>query len=105
MTEGIYYPETIKLDATSSFLIIDGQTLAVALGKPDASMIFGVLADPYVKTMPKAGSAYHRTDVVFDRRETIKGTTRKRRSKPTRPIRQLVEGRDVPLPKNWSNFL
>ena len=57
--------------------------------------------------MLKADSEYHRMDVVFDRYrdETIKGTTRTRRSKTARPIRRLVEGRYVPLPKNWSNFL
>ena len=88
VTEDIYCPETIQLHATSSFLIIDGQALVV-------------------KTVLKAGSEYHRIDVVFDRYrdETNKGTTRTRRSKTARPIRRLVEGRDVPLPKNWSNFL
>ena len=67
VTEYIYYPETIQLHATSSFLIIDGQALAVALGKPDAAVTFGDLADTYVKTMLKAGSEYHKIDVVFDR--------------------------------------
>ena len=107
MTEDIHCPETIQLHATSSFLIIDGQALVVALGKPDAAVTFGDLADTYVKSVLKAGSEYHRIDVVFDkyRDETIKGTTRTRRSKTARPIRRLVEGRDVPLPKNWSNFL
>ena len=46
-------------------------------------------------------------DVVFNRYrdETIKGTTRTRRSKAAWPIRRLVEGNDIPLPKNWSNCL
>ena len=107
VTEDIDCPETIQLHATSSFLIIDGQALVVDLGKPNAAVTFGDLADTYVKTVLKAGSEYHRIDVVFDRYrdETIKGTTRTRRSKTARPIRRLVEGRDVPLPKNWSNCL
>ena len=72
-----------------------------------STVTFGDLADKYVKTVLKAGSEYHRIDVVFDRYrdETIKGTTRTLRSKTARPIRRLVERRDVPLPKNWSNFL
>ncbi len=76
VTEYIDCPETIQLHATSSFLIIDGQ----ALGKLDAAVAFGDLADTYVKTVLKAGSGYHRIDVVFDRYrdETIKGTTRTR---------------------------
>ena len=98
-------PETIQLHATSSFLIIDGQALVVALGKPDASVTFGVLTDTYVKTVLKADSAYQITDVVFDRSEIINGTTRKRRSNTIRPLRRLVEGRDVPLPKDWLNCL
>ena len=107
VTEDKYCPETIQLHATSSFLIIDGQALVVALGKPDAAVTFGDLADTYAKTVLKTGSEYHRIDVVFDRYrdETIKGTIRTRRSKTARTIGRLVEGRDVPLPKNWSNFL
>ena len=43
LTEDIDSPETIQLHATPSFLIIDGQVLAVALGKPDAAVTFGDL--------------------------------------------------------------
>ena len=105
--EDIDCPETIQLHATSSFLIIDGQAPAVALGKPDAAVTFGDLANTYMKTVLKADSEYHIIYVVFDRYkdETIKGTTRTRRSKTERPIRRLVEVSDVPLPKNWSTFL
>jgi len=55
----------------------------------------------------KSGANYQRIDIVFDRyrEETIKGTTRTRRTKSARPIRRLVEGRAVPLPKKWTNFL
>ena len=67
------------------------------------------LADTYVRAVlsNKAGSNYQRVDVVFDRyrEETIKGATRTRRTKAARQIRRFVEGRDVPLPKNWTNFL
>ena len=57
-------------------------------------------------TLLEAGSGDHRIDFVFDtyRDDTIKGTVRTRRYKTTRPARHLVEGRDVPLPKNWSNI-
>lgn len=107
LTEDIVCPEAIEVHDSSSCLIIDGQALVVALGKPDNAMNFGDLADTYVRAVLKAGSKYQRVDVVFDRyrEETIKGTTRTRRTKSARPIRRLVEGRDVPLPKNWTNFL
>jgi hypothetical protein len=106
ITEGIDCPEVIKLHDTSSCLI-DGQALVVVLGKPDGAVTFGDLADAYVNAVLKAGAKYHRIDIVFDRyrKATIKGTTRTRRSKGARPIRRVVEGRDVPLPKNWQNFL
>ena len=70
-------------------------------------MTFVDLTDTYVKTVLKAGSEYHIIDVVFDRYrdDTIKCTTRTRRSKAVWQIRRLVEGGDVPLPKNWSNCL
>ena len=57
--------------------------------------------------MLAAGSEYLRIDVVVDRYrdETIKGTPRTRLSKAALTIRRLVEGRDVPLPKHWSNCL
>ena len=103
VTRDIYCPETIQLHATSSFLIIDGQSLVVAHGKPDVAATFGVLADTYVKTVLTAGSECHIIDVVFDRYrdETTKNTTIIQRSKASR----LVEGCDVPLPKNWSTCL
>ena len=97
----------LSLDNSTSCHVIVLYHRLVALGEPDAAVTFGVLADTYVKPVLKAGSEYHRIDVVFDRyrNETSKGTTRTRRSKAARPIRRLVEGRDVPLPKNWSNCL
>lgn len=107
LTEDIVCPEAIEVHNLSSCLIIDGQALVVALGKPEKAVTFGDLADTYVRAVLKAGSNYQRIDVVFDRyrEETIKGATRTRRTKAARPIRRLVENRDVPLPKNWTNFL
>ena len=60
-----------------------------------------------MKTVLVAGSEYHRIDVVVDRYrdETIKDTTRTRRSKAARTIRRRIDDRDVPLKRNWSNFL
>ena len=56
VTEDIDCPETIQVHATSSFVIIDAQALVVALGKPDDSVTFGVLANTYVKTEDSAES-------------------------------------------------
>ena len=100
-------PDRIQLHDTSSCLIIDGQALLVALGKPPGAVNFGDLADIFVETILRKGSQYQRIDIVFDRyrEQTIKGTTRKRRAKAARPIRRCIEGRHVPLPKDWFNFL
>ena len=107
LTEDIACPDAIELHHSSSCLIIDGQALVVALGKPADAVTFGDLADTYVRAVLKAGSNYQRIDIVFDRyrEETIKGATRTRRTKAAQPIRRVVEGRDVPLPKKWTNFL
>ena len=76
-----------------------------SIGKLDAAVTFGDLADTCVKTVLKAGSDYHRIDVVFGiyRDKSIKGATRIRRRKAALPISRILEGRDVPLPKNWLN--
>ena len=107
ITERINCHEAIERHETSSCLMIDRQALVVALGKTDNSSTFGHLVDTYVSIVLKAGSEYQRIDVVFDmyREETIKCATRTRRSKTTRSIRRLIEGRDVPLPSNLKNYL
>ncbi|KAK6191042.1 hypothetical protein SNE40_002791 [Patella caerulea] len=53
--------------------------------------------------MFRSGTSYDRIYSVFDR--SIKSQTRQRRSQTTRPIRRVVEGRDVPLPHSWTNFI
>ena len=107
LTEGIDCPDKISLHATSSCLIIDGQALILALGKPSDAVTYGDLADNYVKMVLKMGSKFKRIDIVLDRyrEKSIKASTRTRRCKSARPIRRIVEDRDVPLTNNWSNFL
>ena len=36
---------------------------------------------------------------------SIKSSTRQRRSKAARPIRRVIESREIPLPVKWSNFI
>jgi hypothetical protein len=85
-------PEAIQLHESSSCLIIDGRALIVGFGKPADARTFGDLADTYVKTVLKSGLRYQRIDVIFNRcrKQTIKSTTRVRRSKAARPIRWIV---------------
>ena len=107
LTEDIICPKTIDLHAESSCPIIDGQALVNEIGKPVDDVTFGDLADTFVTSVLQSGSRYQRVDVVFDRYRdaSIKSKTRIRRTKTARPIRRVIENRDVPLPKSWSNFI
>ena len=55
----------------------------------------------------KAANAFDRVDVVFDRYQefSIKIGTRVKRTKKLRPIRRLIENKDVPLPKQWPDYM
>ena len=103
---GIMCPSSITPEG-SSCLIIDGQALVNAVGKPADNKTFGDLADTFVTAVLKMGTSYNRIDVVFDRykEDSIKAGTRHNRSKHAKPIRRMVEGRHVPLPSNWQNFM
>ena len=54
-----------------------------------------------------AGDHVSRIDITFDRYRpvSIKAAARQARTKVSRPIRRVIESRDVPLPKNWQNFM
>ena len=79
----------------------------MALGKPNDAHTFGQYADEFVKFILTEGQAYSRIDVTFDRYRdlSIKGGTRVKRTKKSRPVRRLIENRDVPLPSKWTDFL
>lgn len=108
LTKNITCPETIDITSKeSASIIIDGQALVVAIGKPDNAKTFGDLADVFVRTVLKKGEQFARIDVVFDRYRdiSIKAKTREKRTKTIKPIRRKIEHRDVPLPASWNNFI
>ena len=107
LLENIECPESINLHGKPSCLIIDGQALVFSIGKAENCSTFGHLADKFIESVMWQGRSYGRIDVVFDRYRvnSIKENTRSRRTKNLKPIRKLIEHRDVPLPQNWSNFL
>ncbi len=107
ITKAIACPDKLDLQGQRSCLIIDGQPLVIAVGKPQGAMTFGDLADTFVLSVLQQGANYERIDVVFDRYrdETIKADPLGRRTKAARPIRRIFEDRSVPLPKNWANFM
>jgi hypothetical protein len=100
-------PHTIDLQDLSSCLVIYGQALVVALGKPAGAMPFGDFGQTFTTSVLQSGSLYTRIDVVFDRyrEESIKSASGKRRTKTTRPICRVIEGNEVPLPVGWPNVL
>ena len=107
VTEKVKCPESITLQGHAA-LFIDGFALVAAIGKPERVKSFGEFADCYVDAVLRKGSGYKRIDVLFDRywMHSIKATTRSRRTKNTaRPVRRVIEGRDVPLPIKWQAFL
>ncbi|KAL8570386.1 hypothetical protein ACOMHN_035804 [Nucella lapillus] len=100
-----------QLEATNlekeATLIIDGQALVNAIGKPQTAVTFGDLADVFIEAVLWSGADFQRIDVLFDRyyELSIKGGTRNRRKQGAVAIRRMIESKDVPLPAKWDNFL
>jgi len=88
LTSGVECPPDIP-PADDSCLIIDGQALLIALGKPHGAVTFGDFADAFVKSVLHSGRNCARIDVTFDRYypTSIKGNTRVKHSKGARPVR------------------
>jgi len=91
-TKDVLCPE--KVNSTST-LIIDGQALVNALGKPANLSNFADLADKFVQSVYKMGKDLDRLDKVFVRylNHSIKTGTRCKMKKGSHPIRKLVDSR------------
>ena len=63
LTEKVACPLSISL-TDSSHLIIDGQAMVQAIGKPPKSMTFGDMADTVVKQVKKLSIGYKRVDCL-----------------------------------------
>ena len=103
LSGGMEYTRVTPVTGRST-LVIDGQALVMALGRPTECNTFDDLADRFLKAV----LVCDRIDVAFDRyRETsIKCATRKLESVPeaTRPFEELLKmgqypclGRSVPF--------
>ena len=99
-------PSEIEIK-TLSTLLIDGQALVMALGKPKALTTFGDLADEFSRTVLNMGTQLDRTDVIFDKNQehSIKDNKRSKRIQGCHPVRKPVNYGSVPLPNSWSNFM
>ena len=90
-----------------SFLLIDGLASVAAIGRPSRAQTFGDFADGFLSAVLEAGSRRQRKHVIFDRHreDFIKSETRKRSTKPTRPIRRIIKDGSGPLLYSWPNVL
>ena len=72
----------------------------ISVGKPQTCKTFGDFANAFVNRDISVSAASDRVGVVFDRYRdnSIKASTRRRRTKTVKPIRHVIESRDVPLP-------
>ena len=106
LIKDIECPKQIELQGRAS-LLIDGIALVAAVGKPIDAKTFGDFGDNFLAAVVGSGSRYEEVHVIFDRYEqnSIEVGTKERRTKTTRPIRRVIENRNVPLPCSWSNFL
>ena len=89
-------------------MLIDGQALVVALGKPQNTHLgtFGDYASLFLNVVFGYGKNFARIDILFDRYNdlTIKEGTRVTRKKG-KTIRRVIENPNVPLPHDWQGFL
>ena len=92
LTQQVQTPATVILDEPSC-LLVDVQTLVMALGKPPDIITFGDYANIFASTVFKMGANYQRIDVVFDRfqDESIKAGTRTKRKQRHRPVSRKIE--------------
>ena len=84
---GINCPGSFEVEV-SSCLIIDGNALIVAIGKPQEAKTFGDLADVFMGVVMHYGRACQQIHVTFDRYWTdyIKSATREKRTGKNHPI-------------------
>lgn len=109
LTKTIEVETELPKSDSSSCLLIDGHAMIQALGKPEGARTFGDLANIFFKNIRRRFEAgFQRVDVVFDRYfdSSIKDGTRSNRVGATaRPIRRIIDSRDVKLPQNWVKFI
>ena len=110
LTKDVKCPADLELpEDESTCLIIDGQATVVSFGKPREAKTFGDYADRFANHILAIAKKFDQTDFAFDQcRDTctsIKDGTRERQKKTSRPIRHLIENREIPLPSKWTDFL
>ena len=93
----------------STCVLIYAHAKTQALGKPPDCSSFGDYANVFVASVFKHfRQTATRVDVTFDRylgQQSIKSSTRTKRSAKRRPVWKLIQGPEVPLPQAWAQFI
>ena len=109
LVDGIPIPSAIPEANMKTCVMIDGRGLIQALGKPHGCQTFGDYTDIFLNNVTSHFRCHTtRVDVVFYRytgQQSIKAVTRSKRVGKKRPIRMVIDGRNVPFPQVWSNFI
>ena len=107
LIKDIVCPGNITLGENPSCLIIDGQALIYSLGKSKNCSTFGELANRFIDSVLYQGRSYDRIDIVFDRYRvnSIKESTRIRRTQNQKPIIKSDINGSVKIPTNWSGYM
>jgi hypothetical protein len=109
LTSGLQIRTEIQKSDLTTCVLIDGHALIQSIGKPPGCQTFCDYADVFMKKVTRHfGEQTTRVDVIFDRyigENSIKASTRSKRVGKKKPIRKLVEGRHIPLPSVWSQFI
>ena len=102
-------PSDIPKSELQTCVLIDGHATIQALGKPHGCNTFGDYADAFLTSVFKhLRHTTTRVDVTFDRylgQQSIKSSTRTKRTAKRRPVRKLIQGPKVPLPQVWTQFI
>ena len=108
LTESIVIKDTLPSSEMNTCLLIDGSAFIQAIGKPENAKTFGDLADTFTRNVfNRLCSEYSRVDVLFDRylETSIKAGARTNRTGNVRPIRRVINSRNVKLPPSWKQFI
>ena len=103
LVDGIPIPSAIPEANMKTCVMIDGHGLIQALGEPHGCQTFGDYADVFLNNVTNHFRCHTtRVDVVLDRYtgdQSIKAVTRSKRVGKKRPIRKVIDRRNVPLPQ------
>ena len=88
--------------------ILDGMALVHVIGKPAECKKFGDLADTIINSVfSHFLDKCTRVDIIFDHygTQSVKSGTRSKHRRGIRPVRRIIEDRNVRLPENWQAYL